>query len=410
MTTITQVVTALPTAPARNQAPATFITNADAFVAALPAMVTQQNTLATQINTVSGEVNTNAATATTQAALAATNGAAQVALATDQANLATTNGAAQVALATTQANNAAASATSASTSATNAATSAITAVNAPGTSATSTTSLTVGLGVQSLTIQTGKSLVIGMYVVIASTVSPANNMFGNITSYDSSTGALVVNVTQLGGSGAIAAWTVSLSGAQGGTVPPIFKTYALRSDLRALDGSAVPAVVESLGLFTWVTGSTEPDDDETCFATATGAWELRAADPDYVFASWLADFDNVQGRATDLETRATADEAAITVLNAANAKILRGSFSMTLTSLATITSSTFTATVTGAATGDNVFVTPGNSFGTAAADQGKLSFAAYVSATDTVTVSIRNASASTASMTASTWSVLVIKQ
>ncbi len=205
MTTITQTITALPTAPARTDDPSVFITRADAMMAALPTMVTQENTWAGQANTVAGEVNSNAATATTQAALATTNGAAQVALATTQAALATTNGAAQVTLATAQT-------ALATTQATNAAASAVTAVNAPGTNATSTTSLAVSTGSKSLTIQTSKSLVVGMSVKIAYTVTPTTWMFGDITAHDSTTGALTVNVTQVNGSGTQAAWTVSLSG------------------------------------------------------------------------------------------------------------------------------------------------------------------------------------------------------
>lgn len=75
MTTITQTITALPTAPARTQTSAVFITNADAFVAALPTMVTQENTWATQANTVAGEINTNAATASAAALSAAASAA-----------------------------------------------------------------------------------------------------------------------------------------------------------------------------------------------------------------------------------------------------------------------------------------------------------------------------------------------
>lgn len=46
-------ITALPTPPARSQDPTTFITNADAFMAALP-------TFGSQLNTVAGEVDSNA--------------------------------------------------------------------------------------------------------------------------------------------------------------------------------------------------------------------------------------------------------------------------------------------------------------------------------------------------------------
>lgn len=109
--------------------------------------------------------------------------------------------------------NAASSASAASTSAASAAGSAQTAANAPGTSATSTTSLAIGTGSKTLTVQAGKSLVIGMSVKIASTATPTNWMYGDITAYDSGTGALTVNVTKISGSGTVAAWTVSLSGA-----------------------------------------------------------------------------------------------------------------------------------------------------------------------------------------------------
>lgn len=180
------------------------------------------------------------------------------------------------------------------------------------------------------------------------------------------------------------------------------KTYELRGELRTMI-SPDRAIVEGLGLFIWTLGSTEPDDDETCFATATGAWTLEAASWDVAYAYWLADHSIQEENLEDLGLRATA-------LEAIAVKSLRGTFSMTLTSLSAVTSSIFTATIAGAALGDIVIVTPGDQFGTSAADKGALSYAACVSAANTVTISIRNASAASASMTASTWAVLVIKQ
>lgn len=170
-------ITALPTAPSRAD-PANFRTRADAFMAALP-------TFATETNTVAGEVNTNATTATTQAGIA-----------------------------TTQAGNAATSASNALLSENAAAASALTALNAPGTSATSTSSLTIGTGAKSLTIQTGKSIVVGMTLVIARTSAPTTTrMSGVVTSYDSGTGALGVTVDSVTGSGTHTDWTISLSAA-----------------------------------------------------------------------------------------------------------------------------------------------------------------------------------------------------
>lgn len=86
-----------------------------------------------------------------------------------------------------------------------------TAVNGIDYNGTSTTSLTVGTGTKSLTTQTGKNFQIGQSVRVASTASPANYMDGQITAYDSSTGAMTVEVASIGGSGTLAAWTISLA-------------------------------------------------------------------------------------------------------------------------------------------------------------------------------------------------------
>lgn len=77
-------------------------------------------------------------------------------------------------------------------------------------SATSATSLAVGTGSKSLTCEAGKGFVVGQPVMIASTASPSNYMIGQVTSYDSGTGALEVSVATTGGSGTIAAWSVSV--------------------------------------------------------------------------------------------------------------------------------------------------------------------------------------------------------
>lgn len=92
-----------------------------------------------------------------------------------------------------------------------AAASAASALNAPGTNATSTTSLTIGTGSKSLTIQTGKALVAGQTVVIASTAEPTSRMIGVVTAYDSGTGALQVSVQQAEGSGSASSWNVALN-------------------------------------------------------------------------------------------------------------------------------------------------------------------------------------------------------
>jgi hypothetical protein len=83
-------------------------------------------------------------------------------------------------------------------------------------SATSTTSLTIGTGSKALTVQTGKQFQIGQPVRIAYTVTPSNYMDGQVTAYNSSTGALTVSVSSVGGAGTQADWTISLIPGAGG--------------------------------------------------------------------------------------------------------------------------------------------------------------------------------------------------
>lgn len=53
--------------------------------------------------------------------------------------------------------------------------------------------------------------------------------------------------------------------------------YSNRSGLRSTTSQVDDStVVEGLGLFMWTNTQTEPDDDETCFTTATGQWILQA--------------------------------------------------------------------------------------------------------------------------------------
>lgn len=160
---ITQTITLLPAAPdpATDDAP-TFSTKAAAMVLGQKAMVPEMNTYAGQANALAAGVDAAAAAADADAATAS----------------------------------AAAS----------------TAVNAPGSGATSTTSLTVGTGSKTLTIQTGKLFGVGQFVTIA---NGANVMTGSITAYNSGTGSLTVDVTNIKGSGTFASWTIGLAGAPG---------------------------------------------------------------------------------------------------------------------------------------------------------------------------------------------------
>lgn len=76
---------------------------------------------------------------------------------------------------------------------------------------TSTTSDTIALGSTSLTVDASKGYLPGHSVKIARTAAPSNWMHGDVTSYNSGTGALVVNVTTISGSGTFTDWTVTFS-------------------------------------------------------------------------------------------------------------------------------------------------------------------------------------------------------
>ena len=177
---------------------------------------------------------------------------------------------------------------------------------------------------------------------------------------------------------------ISAAGAVVGLAPLELLDYADRAQLRTLTSGS--AIVRGLGLFTWEAGSTEPDDDETCFAAAGGAWVLTAAGPDAVRALWLAEISALQS-----------------ALTRHLGKFLRAGFAMSATSLAANAEVTFTVALEGASSGDSVVVTP------VAALASAVSCIGVVTAAGTVTVSVRNASASTATLTPGTWQVLVIK-
>lgn len=86
----------------------------------------------------------------------------------------------------------------------------VAAFNFNATNSTSTSTLTIGTGVVNLNVQASKSYVIGMTVKIASTANGANWMLGDVTSYNSGSGAMIVNVRQTNGTGVgLSSWTIS---------------------------------------------------------------------------------------------------------------------------------------------------------------------------------------------------------
>lgn len=103
--------------------------------------------------------------------------------------------------------------------------------------ATSATSLTIGSGTKNLTCTSGKTYQAGDYVKISAQAAPSTKwMYGTVTSYNSSTGAMVAEITEFGTIDTLASWYVSLSGAQGAdgdTLPTLsgnaYKTLRVNS-------------------------------------------------------------------------------------------------------------------------------------------------------------------------------------
>ena len=116
----------------------------------------------------------------------------------------------------TAASNAADSDSNAADSAAAAAVSAATAADYAGSiNAASTSSQTIGTGLKTFTIQSGKQFSVGQFVSAISDADSDNYMHGPVYSYSGTT--LIVDVTNNGGSGTYSDWSISLSGSQGAT-------------------------------------------------------------------------------------------------------------------------------------------------------------------------------------------------
>lgn len=179
-------------------------------------------------------------------------------------------------------------------------------------------------------------------------------------------------------------------------------SYDNRADLRSATGNTLnaQALVEGLGLFQHFAGTDDgPDDDETAFQTATGYWVLTCPTWDVVEAYTLLAEDYQDNRLTEVESTL-----------AANAVVLGKTLAVTSTqsaySLAINSSTTFTVTVTGAATGAAVVVTPPGS-----PTLNTITMYGYVSSANTVTIYIGNANTSIAGgFAAGDWRVVAINK
>ena len=193
------------------------------------------------------------------------------------------------------------------------------------------------------------------------------------------------------------------------TRPVITIAYDNRGDVRSLSGVDLSAwvAVEGLGLFQHFIGSTDgPDDDETAFATASGYWVLVCPSWDVVDAYTLAAEDYQDTRLNSAETRLTAAETRLTAAELFTSKMFRATSTQSTVSVSINSSTTFTVTVTGAVVGASVIATPPSD-----PTLNEVTVSARVSAANTVTVYIGNASSTNSGgFGAGDWQITVINK
>lgn len=85
--------------------------------------------------------------------------------------------------------------------------------SAAGLVATSTSASTLTTGSKSFTVQAGKQFSVGAPVRATNPANAAQFLDGTVTSYSGT--ALVINVTAVGGTGTVANWSISITGAEG---------------------------------------------------------------------------------------------------------------------------------------------------------------------------------------------------
>ena len=353
-------ITALPTAPSRSQRPADFANQADAFLAALPAFGTEANALAEEVNGIrdATAVIKTETQAIKDAAVAETQAIKDAAVAETQAIKAATE---------IIRDQAAGSATAAANSA------AVASARAAEAAASAN------------------------FIGPWSGLSGPLNMPASVL-HNGRTWRLLANLPD------VTASEPGVSGDWDQFSSLSIVSYEDRGTLRtAPEVPGTMAIVDGLGLFTWHAGSDEPDDDESCFATATGRWLLEAAHWDVV-DTWQLPDDEARDAWDEDEPMRFASSFA--------SKVLFGTAACTISSVAATSSVSFTGTVTGAAVGDRVIATPPAQLGSVAADTSRLAYHAWVSAPNTVTIMLTNASAAAATVNSAVqtaWPITVIK-
>lgn len=136
----------------------------------------------------------------------------------------------------------------------------------------SSTSLAVGTGSKSLTVEAGLGYSPGQSVVIARTSAPATRMIGTVTSYNGTSGALVVSVSGAEGSGTHTDWSIGLVPAVGGSVTGVDDVYSKR--FRSIV-TAIAALNVDCALSDYQTKSISSNSTFTISNVPAGAFGVR---------------------------------------------------------------------------------------------------------------------------------------
>jgi hypothetical protein len=201
---------------------------------------------------------------------------------------------------------------------------------------TSTSSVAISVGSKTFVTQTGKFFQTGAYVLAVDNAAPTTNfVHGQVVSYNADT--LVVNVTNVGGSGTITDWTVMVSGTRGaqgiqgaagaGTgdmlgannLSDVVNAATARSNLGLTIGTNVQAYNASLAS---LAGNSDASGTlEKTGATTVGTYAVTAA------GKALLDDADAAAQRTTLGATATGD-ALMTAASASAARTTLGASSI----------------------------------------------------------------------------------
>jgi hypothetical protein len=106
-------------------------------------------------------------------------------------------------------------------------------------------SLTIGTGAVALTIEPGKLFQIGQFVILANPDAPTNYMAGQVTSYNSATGAMTLDISSTGGTGTFDNWVIAITVAD--ALEPVADIAITGSGADLTDGSVTYAKVQAVG-------------------------------------------------------------------------------------------------------------------------------------------------------------------